>query len=122
MNRAGKPTPAFFETLAAQHIELEPGDLEKLQTHLEALLEANERFNLTAVRDPAEAWVRHAADSLSLVPFVAEAGAACIIDVGTGGGFPGVAHRSVFQHQYARRTGRGRAAGLRVRKETGDDP
>jgi 16S rRNA (guanine527-N7)-methyltransferase len=90
MNRAGKPTPAFLETLAAQHIELEPGDLEKLQTHLEALLEANERFNLTAVRDPAEAWVRHVADSLSLVPFVAECGAKSIVDLGSGGGFPGI--------------------------------
>ena len=90
MNRAGKPTPAFFETLAAQHIELEPGELEKLEAHLEALLEANERFNLTAVRDPAEAWVRHVADSLSLVPFVVESGAKSIVDLGSGGGFPGI--------------------------------
>jgi 16S rRNA (guanine527-N7)-methyltransferase len=90
MNRAGKPTPAFFETIAAQHIELEPGELERLEGHLEALLEANERFNLTAVRDPAEAWVRHVADSLSLVPFVAESGAKSIVDLGSGGGFPGI--------------------------------
>jgi 16S rRNA (guanine527-N7)-methyltransferase len=90
MSRAGPPTPAFFEQLAAQHIELEPGDVERLGTHLDALLEANERFNLTAVRDPAETWVRHAADSLSLIPFVAEAGAKSIVDLGTGGGFPGI--------------------------------
>jgi 16S rRNA (guanine527-N7)-methyltransferase len=90
MSRVGAPPQAFFDMLAAQHIELEPGDAERLGTHLDMLLDANERFNLTAIREPAEAWVRHAADSLSLVPFVAEAGAACIIDVGTGGGFPGI--------------------------------
>jgi 16S rRNA (guanine527-N7)-methyltransferase len=90
MSRVGAPPQAFFDMLAAQHIELEPGDAERLGTHLDMLLDANERFNLTAIREPAEAWVRHAADSLSMVPFVAEAGAACIIDVGTGGGFPGI--------------------------------
>ena len=90
MNRAGSPPPAFRETLAAQHIELEPGDEAKLARHLDLMLEANERFNLTAIREPGEAWVRHVADSLSLIPFVAEAGARSIVDLGTGGGFPGV--------------------------------
>ena len=75
MNRAGNPTPEFQRTLAEQHIELEPGEIDALAQHLDMLLEANERFNLTAVRDPAEAWVRHVADSLSLVPFLAETGA-----------------------------------------------
>ena len=55
MSRAGSPPPAFRETLAAQHIELEPGDEAKLARHLDLMLEANERFNLTAIRDPAEA-------------------------------------------------------------------
>lgn len=90
MSRAGTPTPAFHASLAAQHIELEPGEIERLATHLDMLLEANERFNLTAIRDPAEAWTRHVADSLSLVPFVAEAGARAVVDLGSGGGFPGV--------------------------------
>jgi 16S rRNA (guanine527-N7)-methyltransferase len=90
MSRAGDPTPAFFEQLAAQHIELEPGDVERLAAHLDALLEANERFNLTAIREPTEAWVRHVADSLSLIPFVSEAGATSVVDLGTGGGFPGI--------------------------------
>ena len=90
MSRAGTPTPAFHESLAAQHIELEPGEIERLGTHLHMLLEANERFNLTAIRDPAEAWVRHVADSLSLVPFLGETGAREVVDLGSGGGFPGI--------------------------------
>lgn len=90
MSRAGSPPPEFAVTLAEQHIELDAGDEDRLAVHLDALLEANERFNLTAVRDPAQAWVRHVADSLSLVPFVAEAGVREAIDLGSGGGFPGI--------------------------------
>ena len=90
MSRAGNPPATFHETLAAQHIELEPGDESRLARHLHLMLETNERFNLTAIRDPAEAWVRHVADSLSLIPFVAEAEVRTMLDLGTGGGFPGI--------------------------------
>lgn len=85
------PMPeAVVAALAAQGIELEAGDAERLRGYLRALLEANERFNLTAVTDPGEAWVRHVQDSLSLVPFLASAGAKAAIDVGSGGGLPGM--------------------------------
>ncbi len=90
MTRVGVPPQEFHDALAAQHIELEPGDQEQLALHLDALLEANERFNLTGIRDPAQAWVRHAADSLSLVPFLVSASAATVVDLGSGGGFPGI--------------------------------
>jgi len=90
MNPVGTPPQTFFDTLASQQIELEPGDADRLAVHLEMLFEANACFNLTAIRDPVEAWVRHAADSLSLVPWIAEAGAKRIVDIGTGGGFPGI--------------------------------
>lgn len=76
--------------LAAQGIVLDPGDGERLRRYLELLLEANERFNLTAVRDPTEAWTRHVQDSLSLVPFLASSEARTVMDVGSGGGLPGV--------------------------------
>lgn len=82
--------PAVQAALAEQGIVLEPGDPERLRRFLELLLEANERFNLTAVTDPAEAWVRHIQDSLSLVPFLASAEARTVLDVGSGGGLPGL--------------------------------
>lgn len=82
--------PDVVAALAAQGIELEAGDAERLRGYLRALLEANQRFNLTAVTDAAEAWVRHVQDSLTLVPFLASAGAKRVIDVGSGGGLPGL--------------------------------
>ncbi len=89
-----QPVPEMPDSVAqalrAQGLELEPGDPVQLRAYLQALLEANERFNLTAVTDPAQAWERHIQDSLTLVPFLASSGAQRVIDVGSGGGLPGM--------------------------------
>src|SRR5690606_1096049 len=55
------------------------------------LLSANQRVNLTAIKDPDTAWRRLITDSLTLLPGLEmlEAGAK-VIDVGTGGGLPGM--------------------------------
>lgn len=59
-----------------------------LRRYLERLLEASRRVNLTAVRDPAEAWERHILDSLTLMSHIGDAHN--ILDVGAGGGLPGL--------------------------------
>lgn len=82
--------PAVAAALAAMGIELEPGDAERMRAYLGALREANARFNLTAITDPALMWERHVQDSLSLLPFLASGEAREVIDVGSGGGLPGV--------------------------------
>ena len=84
------PPPEFGEALKEQAIELDPGDLERVTRYLELLYETNERMNLTAVRDPAAAWMRHIFDALTLLPIVAESGAARVADIGSGGGVPGL--------------------------------
>jgi len=62
-----------------------PGD------YLARLLAMNEQMNLTAIREPAEAWERHVLDALALVPLLAELGPrARLVDVGSGGGLPGI--------------------------------
>lgn len=85
------PPPSFTDAAQAQGIEFEPGDLERLGLYLALLLDANKSFNLTAIRDPAEAWTRHILDSLTLLPFLAELSEGSqVIDVGSGGGLPGI--------------------------------
>lgn len=75
-------------------IEFEPGDLPRLGLFLALLLRANETTNLTAITDPAQAWVKHIFDALTLVPVLASIEPAegaehlRIIDVGSGGGVP----------------------------------
>ncbi|HBB22964.1 MAG TPA: 16S rRNA (guanine(527)-N(7))-methyltransferase RsmG, partial [Pseudomonas sp.] len=60
-----------------------------LLAYLALLIKWNKAYNLTAVRDPDEMVSRHLLDSLSVVPFVAEGGRNWL-DVGSGGGMPGV--------------------------------
>ncbi|WP_442963960.1 16S rRNA (guanine(527)-N(7))-methyltransferase RsmG [Pseudomonas sp. MM211] len=62
---------------------------EQLLAYLALLIKWNKAYNLTAVRDPDEMVSRHLLDSLSVVPFVAEAGDNWL-DVGSGGGMPGI--------------------------------
>lgn len=73
-------------------------DKRGLLAYLEIILRINETLNLTAVRDRDEAIARHLEESLELVPAIraiaAERGGRRtplrLVDVGTGGGFPGV--------------------------------
>lgn len=50
------------------------------------LVEWNEKFNLTAITDRSEVYVKHFADSLLGEPFIPKN--AKVLDVGTGAGFP----------------------------------
>lgn len=64
---------------------------QKLATFLALLLERNQTTNLTAIREPDAAWSRLILDSLTVIPaFEPLPENARIIDVGTGGGLPGV--------------------------------
>ena len=90
MNRVSAPPPLFYEMLKSQSIELDHGDEDKLATFLSHLLLVNQQFNLTAIKDPAEAWVKHIADSLSLLPFLMALDAKNVADIGSGGGLPGI--------------------------------
>ncbi len=66
-------------------------ELNVLSRYLGLLFEANQQFNLTAIRDLHEAWQRHLLDSLTLLPVLADCAAGSrVIDVGSGGGLPGV--------------------------------
>jgi 16S rRNA (guanine527-N7)-methyltransferase len=84
------PPEAFREQARALGLAFDDGDLERIGRYLELLLAANARFNLTRIDDPEEAWTKHVLDSLTLLPYLVEAGAARVIDVGSGGGLPGV--------------------------------
>ena len=72
-------------------MEFDEADVPQLARYLAALLAANEQINLTAITEPAQAWGRHILDSLSLMGVLADLpDGARAIDVGTGGGLPGI--------------------------------
>src|SRR3989344_4972614 len=70
-------------------VELSAQQHEQLLAYLALLIKWNKAYNLTAVRDPSEMVSGHLLDSLSVVPFVTEAGDNWL-DVGSGGGMPGI--------------------------------
>lgn len=89
------PPPAnLVAEAAALGVELEPGDVERLHGYLRLLFAANATMNLTAIRDPEEAWTRHVLDALTLVGPLASAEASGerlrVLDLGSGGGVPGL--------------------------------
>ena len=63
---------------------------EKIFQYMEGILEKNKYINLTSVNDRDEFIVKHILDSLSVVDLDEFTKAKKIIDVGTGGGFPGI--------------------------------
>ena len=59
----------------------------KLLAFRDLLLKWNKTYNLTALRDPEQAISHHLLDSLAILPHV---GAGPLLDVGSGGGLPGI--------------------------------
>lgn len=61
-----------------------------LNRYMEGVLEWNSKVNLTAITDRGEFEKKHFIDSLLCAESPEFRGASSIVDVGTGGGFPGV--------------------------------
>jgi len=81
---------ALDPALTALGVALEPPARRAIDDHVRLLLAWNAAINLTAVRDPAEIAVRHVADSLTGLAALRAAGADRFVDLGSGGGFPGI--------------------------------
>ncbi|WP_044408169.1 16S rRNA (guanine(527)-N(7))-methyltransferase RsmG [Thiomicrospira microaerophila] len=62
----------------------------QLLAYLDLLQKWNKVYNLSAIREPEQMLVKHIFDSLAVVPAIADAAPANLIDVGTGGGLPGI--------------------------------
>lgn len=78
------------EKLAAAGFPLPPAVCERLARFVELLLRENRHINLTAIRTAADVWRLHVCESLALLPLVDELRPRRLLDLGTGGGLPGV--------------------------------
>lgn len=74
--------------ISALSLTLSQAQVAKLLDYLALLAKWNAVYNLTAVRDPAQMVVQHLLDSLAAMP--AFMGANRVLDVGSGGGLPGM--------------------------------
>lgn len=78
--------------------ELTPKMLEQCEQYADLLLEANENFNITAIKDKQEVYAYHFYDSMMLAKFLDMNQISALADVGTGGGFPGFPLKIMFPH------------------------
>ena len=122
-------------------LDLTDAQRAQLLGYLALLGKWNKVFNLTAVRDPAEMLTHHLLDSLAVVgPLRRQAGDGSLrlLDVGSGGGLPGVviaiccpsvqvtcvdavAKKAAFVQQVAVSLGLPNLRGLHARVETVDE-
>lgn len=72
------------------NIELNEEMLEKFSKYKDLLKEWNEKINITTITDDVEIDQKHFLDSLTVLNSDLFNGAKKVIDIGTGGGFPGI--------------------------------
>ena len=73
---------------AQMGIEVSADQAEAFALHARELVLWNRKTNLTAIVDPQQLAVKHFLDAIAPLPHLPSQGA--LIDIGTGGGFPGI--------------------------------
>ena len=86
----------FEKGLSDLNITLTDRQKAQFLSYYELLTEWNSFMNLTAITEFQEVVVKHFLDSLSLVKADVFRGSGCLIDVGTGAGFPGIPLKIAF--------------------------
>lgn len=81
---------SLTDALDKLNISYDETIVEQFKGYMEGILEWNEKINLTAITEKEEFIAKHFVDSVLCHGFKEYMNAESIIDVGTGGGFPGV--------------------------------
>jgi len=81
--------PLWNQLAAASGLSLGEAQHALLDRYLDLLLEANKLMNLTRIDDRSAAELGHVGDALTVLPFLPR-GAHQLVDVGSGGGVPGI--------------------------------
>lgn len=61
-----------------------------IDDHVRLLLAWNDAINLSGIREAARIAIEHVVDSLAALPLLRRAGIDQLVDLGSGGGFPGI--------------------------------
>jgi 16S rRNA (guanine527-N7)-methyltransferase len=84
------------EALSLFNVHMTGRQVMSLITYERELLDWNQKFNLTAIRDAASIRTKHFLDSFSCVQAWKAAPPRRLIDVGTGAGFPGIPLKIIY--------------------------
>jgi 16S rRNA (guanine527-N7)-methyltransferase len=88
--------PRLREGAAAMGVALTENQAVQMLAYIELFHKWNQAYNLSAIRDIESQVDRHLLDSLSVAPYI---DAEQLIDVGTGGGLPGIPLAILYPHK-----------------------
>ena len=85
----------FIEELKKLNIKVTNEQLKQLDIYYQLLIEENKKYNLTAITDEQNVYLKHFYDSLTIVKCVSLTNQ-YICDIGTGAGFPGMVLKIMY--------------------------
>ena len=77
----------LLDSITKLKLEISADQRHKLMLYLDKLLFWNKAYNLTAIKQPKEALIKHILDCLAILPHLKSGK---LLDIGTGAGLPGV--------------------------------
>ena len=72
------------------NLDLSEEQIAAFSRYSDLLVEWNQKFNLTAIKEEKEILIKHFLDSLTCFKILPRSGGYSLIDLGTGAGFPGI--------------------------------
>lgn len=88
----------FIQELKKIEIEVTEKQLEQLDVYFQFLTSENKKYNLTAIIEREQVYLKHFYDSLTLNKIVNLTKISTFCDIGTGAGFPGIVIKIFFPH------------------------
>ena len=85
----------FINELKKIDVGISVDTLSKLDEYFHILVEENKKYNLTAITEEEQVYLKHFYDSLSIIKIV-DLKDQYLLDIGTGAGFPGLVLKIVF--------------------------
>lgn len=85
----------FIKELKKININISDDTLKKLDKYYHILIKENQKYNLTAITEEEQVYLKHFYDSLCLVKII-NLENQYLLDIGTGAGFPGLVLKIVF--------------------------
>ena len=76
-------------------INISVDTLSKLEEYYNLLVEENNKYNLTAITEESQVYLKHFYDSLCIIKII-DLNNQYLLDIGTGAGFPGLVLKIVF--------------------------
>lgn len=85
----------FVSELKKINIDITENQLKKLEKYYQLLVEENKKYNLTAITEEKDVYLKHFYDSITITKII-ELNNQYLLDIGTGAGFPGLVLKIMF--------------------------